>query len=421
MYLDPDFELYPSIYASKSMLCYHHVNNRVIKKPPPPPVSTTVSSTGNSQQQQLADSESQNGAISKQHGSNSNNNAATSMRSPSTVSQRSNNSSINSGNKAPTNRNKTLNVVYGNNGGQASALSNINASNNNSMNRNDKQITNSAQTSKQSYSVSRAAKLRERKSDATMVGGEGMGKGSSKGDVEELNEGIASMGLGRLVEEDRDSSVNQSVYQSVRSSDEVVSAGECEDPEEEVQGQQTSLPVNGADGSSFQDGDSLISFGACSPENPNEQESSDCEVGQDQYEDDDDVISEGHIGNEGSDDEDDDYVPSNISGVAKAAHLNDPKFLELTPDESGIAFYVDLHGHASKRGCFIYGNYFENEDTQVINMLFPKLISMNTAHFDFTGCNFTERNMYMKDKKDGLSKEGAGRVAIYKAIGIIHR
>ena len=54
-------------------------------------------------------------------------------------------------------------------------------------------------------------------------------------------------------------------------------------------------------------------------------------------------------------------------------------------------------------------------------MLFPKLISMNTAHFDFTGCNFTERNMYMKDKRDGLSKEGAGRVAIHKAIGIIHR
>ena len=58
---------------------------------------------------------------------------------------------------------------------------------------------------------------------------------------------------------------------------------------------------------------------------------------------------------------------------------------------------------------------------QVENMLFPKCISMNTAHFDFTGCNFTERNMYTKDKRDGMSKEGSGRVAIYKAIGIIHR
>lgn len=58
---------------------------------------------------------------------------------------------------------------------------------------------------------------------------------------------------------------------------------------------------------------------------------------------------------------------------------------------------------------------------QVDNMLFPKLISMNTAHFDFTGCNFSERNMYAKDKRDGMSKEGSGRVAIHKAIGIIHR
>ena len=130
---------------------------------------------------------------------------------------------------------------------------------------------------------------------------------------------------------------------------------------------------------------------------------------------------EGHIGNEGSDDDDVDFTPMSLSGVPNAPHLNDPKLLEISPEESGIAFYVDLHGHASKRGCFIYGNYFENEDTQVTNMLFPKLISMNTAHFDFTGCNFTERNMYMKDKKDGLSKEGAGRVAMYKALGIIHR
>ena len=52
-----------------------------------------------------------------------------------------------------------------------------------------------------------------------------------------------------------------------------------------------------------------------------------------------------------------------------APHLSDPKLLEISPKESGIAFYVDLHGHASKRGCFIYGNYYENEDTQVIVML----------------------------------------------------
>ncbi|XP_038607655.1 cytosolic carboxypeptidase-like protein 5 isoform X1 [Tachyglossus aculeatus] len=92
----------------------------------------------------------------------------------------------------------------------------------------------------------------------------------------------------------------------------------------------------------------------------------------------------------------------------------------IPPQDSGVAYYVDLHGHASKRGCFMYGNSFSDESTQVENMLYPKLISLNSAHFDFQGCNFSEKNMYARDRRDGLSKEGSGRVAIHKASGIIH-
>ncbi|MGH0166612.1 UNVERIFIED_CONTAM: hypothetical protein FKN15_051352 [Acipenser sinensis] len=92
----------------------------------------------------------------------------------------------------------------------------------------------------------------------------------------------------------------------------------------------------------------------------------------------------------------------------------------VLPRESGIAYYVDLHGHASKRGCFMYGNSLSEENEQVENMLYPKLISMNSANFDFSGCNFSEKNMYAKDKRDGQSKEGSGRVAIHKATGMIH-
>ncbi|NWH57007.1 CBPC5 protein, partial [Geococcyx californianus] len=92
----------------------------------------------------------------------------------------------------------------------------------------------------------------------------------------------------------------------------------------------------------------------------------------------------------------------------------------IAPQDSGLAYYVDLHGHASKRGCFMYGNSFANENDQVENMLFPKLISLNSPHFDFSGCNFSEKNMYARDRRDGQSKEGSGRVAVYKALGIIH-
>ncbi len=34
---------------------------------------------------------------------------------------------------------------------------------------------------------------------------------------------------------------------------------------------------------------------------------------------------------------------------------------------SGLYLYVDIHGHASKRGIFMYGNHFSDLDTKVSN------------------------------------------------------
>ncbi len=85
-------------------------------------------------------------------------------------------------------------------------------------------------------------------------------------------------------------------------------------------------------------------------------------------------------------------------------------------------FYLDLHAHASKKGCFIYGNQLESLDDQVTNKLFPLLVGMNSPFFEYGACNFTEKNMKMKDKRDrgGASKEGSGRVAIYRQTGLLH-
>lgn len=73
-----------------------------------------------------------------------------------------------------------------------------------------------------------------------------------------------------------------------------------------------------------------------------------------------------HLGNEGSEDEDEDDS-SFLEGLSCTAspHLCDPRLKEILPHESGIAFYMDLHGHASKRGCFIYGNCLDVEEMQV--------------------------------------------------------
>jgi hypothetical protein len=43
-----------------------------------------------------------------------------------------------------------------------------------------------------------------------------------------------------------------------------------------------------------------------------------------------------------------------------------------------LAVYLDFHAHASKRGCFIYGNVLDTFEDQVQNQLYCKLIAMNT-------------------------------------------
>ena len=84
-----------------------------------------------------------------------------------------------------------------------------------------------------------------------------------------------------------------------------------------------------------------------------------------------------------------------------------------------LKFYIDLHGHVNKYSTFIYGNALKGFD-QVSNILFAKLLSMNSLHFDFASCNFTESNMKVKDKIDGTSREGCSRVAIYQETGLVN-
>ncbi|XP_011146062.1 cytosolic carboxypeptidase-like protein 5 isoform X2 [Harpegnathos saltator] len=88
-------------------------------------------------------------------------------------------------------------------------------------------------------------------------------------------------------------------------------------------------------------------------------------------------------------------------------------------DNSGLYLYIDLHGHASKKGVFMYGNHFTDPEDTITCMLLPKLMSINNPHFHFTSCNFAEKNMYIIDKRDGMSREGSGRVAVYKMTGLI--
>lgn len=53
-------------------------------------------------------------------------------------------------------------------------------------------------------------------------------------------------------------------------------------------------------------------------------------------------------------------------------------------------------------------------------MLFARLISLNSLNFDFQECNFSEKLMTVKDGGCGLSREGSGRVGIFKATNMAH-
>jgi hypothetical protein len=84
-----------------------------------------------------------------------------------------------------------------------------------------------------------------------------------------------------------------------------------------------------------------------------------------------------------------------------------------------LFIFTDLHAHAAKKGCFMFGNALQGEK-QLNNMTLPKLVALNSLNFDYVECSFSEKIMNCKDKKDGLSREGSGRVGIFRATGITH-
>lgn len=69
---------------------------------------------------------------------------------------------------------------------------------------------------------------------------------------------------------------------------------------------------------------------------------------------------------------------------------------EQGEDKTNLFLYIDLHGHASKKGVFMYGNHLAHPLQAVECMLLPRLMGMNCHHFHFDACNFSERNMYHK-------------------------
>ena len=58
-----------------------------------------------------------------------------------------------------------------------------------------------------------------------------------------------------------------------------------------------------------------------------------------------------------------------------------------------------MHAHAGKKGAFIFGNALENEK-QIENLLFPRLIALNSLNFDFLESNFSDKLMTVKVREN---------------------
>ena len=115
------------------------------------------------------------------------------------------------------------------------------------------------------------------------------------------------------------------------------------------------------------------------------------------------------------------YVAPNP--IAQPTIFAAKSLLDFYATSGKLCLYLDLHAHASKRGCFIYGNVMDTLVDQVQNQLFCRLIALNTPHFDYEGCLFSREHMKRIDPGDlekGLTAEGSGRVATYLAHRLIH-
>ena len=75
-------------------------------------------------------------------------------------------------------------------------------------------------------------------------------------------------------------------------------------------------------------------------------------------------------------------------------------------------FFCDLHAHASKKGIFMIGNHMDYK-RMLDGLVFANLMRLNNPHFDLSSCMFKQTAMFAKDKRDGLSKEGSSRVALF--------
>lgn len=78
--------------------------------------------------------------------------------------------------------------------------------------------------------------------------------------------------------------------------------------------------------------------------------------------------------------------------------------------------FIDLHGHCTKRGCFVFGNTIK-ADESIEQLVLPKVLSLNCVNFDFQECSYNDADNNKKDKK-GDSRSGSSRATLFRETQI---
>lgn len=88
--------------------------------------------------------------------------------------------------------------------------------------------------------------------------------------------------------------------------------------------------------------------------------------------------------------------------------------VEEWASEKRLFFYLDLHAHANTRGAFLYANLAAGLREQLPSVLYTKLAEVNSAHFDFGRCTFSDDDAKARDAQ---AKAAAGGAAAAPAAG----
>ncbi|KAH8044029.1 hypothetical protein JL721_12985 [Aureococcus anophagefferens] len=110
--------------------------------------------------------------------------------------------------------------------------------------------------------------------------------------------------------------------------------------------------------------------------------------------------------------------PDHRAAPAQAALMVLARAASCQP--AGLALFVDLHAHATKRGVFIYGNHIDDEARQVENKLYALLLAVNSSFFDYNAATSAASTCSAATALDagGASAEGAARVAVLRYTGL---